>query len=431
MGSLGTIRRVRVPIPKPHSKVQQRIVESRVRHQVVFAGRRWGKTVAGVLRVVRGVTVEPGLYWWVGISWRSASMKRAWRQLCGIARQVWRGIGESPEKYIRRSKAEVVFPGGGEVWLRTAQRPDSLAGEGVRGVVLDEFSLMDEQVWTEYVDATLLDYGGWALFLGVPKGENWAARLWREAHYREGWVAIRQTTYDNPRIDKAAIDARRAKVPEWLFRQEYLAEISGSTESLVPFAWAEQARVREREPEADAPVVMGIDVAWSGEDRTVLLCRQGSVVTRCVVVEQRDPMEVVGLAIRYGREWGVQYYCVDSIGLGAGVATRLSEQGYEVVCVNAAERAPEEEGLVMQPANMKAYLWIKLWEWIQQDAALCCEHADTLAVEVSTPQLLVASDGRMRVEDKRQLAKRGVRSPDLADALALTFAPYWGRVELW
>lgn len=86
-------------------------------------------------------------------------------------------------------------------------------------------SLAKEIVWTEYLEATLLDYGGWAAFSGVPKGKNWGAALWHSAVSREGWLQVHATSYDNPFIADAAIDRIRLHTSERFFNQEYLAEI--------------------------------------------------------------------------------------------------------------------------------------------------------------------------------------------------------------
>jgi hypothetical protein len=214
----------RLTLPKAHSPKQQEIIDWNG-HGVAFCGRRYGKTQAAVIKLVVAVLERPGLYFWIGLSWRSASLKRAERLLQGYCRQVWRTLGENPEKYIRISDHEMIFPNGGMVWMRTADNPASLAGEGVMGAVLDEFSLMPEAVWTEFVAASLLDYGGWALFTGVPKGLNWASRLWMAAKARPGWKAWQCSSYDNPTLNKEAIDELAAGLPERLRRQEIHAEV--------------------------------------------------------------------------------------------------------------------------------------------------------------------------------------------------------------
>ena len=213
-----------ITLQQPHSPGQQEVLDWQG-HGVLFAGRRWGKTEVGVLKLVKGCLTAPGLYWWVGLSWRSASMKRAWRLIKHYCRRMWLAVGQKPDKHIRESDKECDFPNGGVIWLRTAERADSLAGEGVKGVVLDEFSLMAPNVWSEFIAATLLDYGGWALFLGVPKGLNWASRLWMTAKTRVGWKAWAFSSYTNPTLKEAAIDELAAGLPERLVKQEIWAQV--------------------------------------------------------------------------------------------------------------------------------------------------------------------------------------------------------------
>jgi hypothetical protein len=193
---LSTSKTVDIELKSPHSDKQHDLI-TYPGNVVTFAGRRWGKTDANVERIYKSMLTAPGLYWWVGLSWKSASMKRAWREVNAIARQVLRALGLDERNYINRSRYEVEIPGMGEIWFRTADNPPSLAGEGIQGAVLDEFSLMLEIVWTEYVQATLLDFGGWASFAGVPKGNNWAAGLWRNAADKEGWIQLHNRRYQD------------------------------------------------------------------------------------------------------------------------------------------------------------------------------------------------------------------------------------------
>lgn len=213
-----------IPMRQPHSAKQWAMV-TYPGNVVAFAGRRFGKTDAYVLRLFYHMQRTPGLYWWVGLSWRSASMKRAFRLVTYYARRILRMLGLDDRGYINRSTSEVRIPGLGEIWFRTADNPSSMAGEGIRGAVIDEFSLAQEIVWTEYIQATLLDFGGWAAFGGVPKGRNWAANLWYAAADREGWCQIHATSYDNPYMSSERLDKIRTETSEILFRQEYLAEV--------------------------------------------------------------------------------------------------------------------------------------------------------------------------------------------------------------
>jgi hypothetical protein len=214
----------RISLPRPHAA--QREILSWDGNAVIFAGRRFGKTQVFIYRLLMAATNKVGLYWWIGLTWRSASMKRAWRLLKYYVRKIWQALGKKPDTYIREADKELYLPNGSAIWMRSAERPDSLAGEGVDGAIVDEFSLMDEIIWTEYLEAALLDREGWAWLGGVPKGENWATRLWRMAHERAGWRFFHFTTYDNPKLSRERIDDIKANTPEVLFEQEYLAQIT-------------------------------------------------------------------------------------------------------------------------------------------------------------------------------------------------------------
>lgn len=238
---------------------------------VALCGRRFGKTDAYVQRIYYHMLKKPGLYWWVGLTWTSASMKRAWREVCDIARQIFAGMNLPERNYINKSKYEIRIPKLGEIWFRTADNESSLAGEGIQGAVLDEFSLMKQTVWTEYIEATLLDHKGWAAFSGVPKGHNWAANLWHSAKDRSDWLQIHATTYDNPYIDPAEIDKIRyeSNTPELFFNQEYLAQIIDDAGMVFRCIMDAVGATPQEEAIDGHEYVIGVDLA-KHNDYTVL-----------------------------------------------------------------------------------------------------------------------------------------------------------------
>ena len=152
-------------------------------------------------------------------------MKRAWRRLREVTTGIYKAMGRRTDKAIRESTKEIILPNGAEIWLRTAEKQESLSGEGIRGVVGDEFSLWKPTAWEEYLEATLLDYGGWAFLVGVPKGRNWATKLWLKADERRGWWRAHATTAQNPTLRRDLVDEIMASASDRIRRQEYLAEI--------------------------------------------------------------------------------------------------------------------------------------------------------------------------------------------------------------
>lgn len=299
-----------------------------------FCGRRWGKTDGMVNRIYHWMPQAPGLYWWVGLSWRSASLKRAWREIAAIARCWLRSQGLSERGYINRSNHEIKLPGLGEIWFRSADNPSSLAGEGVRGVVLDEFSLMTEEVWTEYIQATLLDYDGWAAFGGVPKGNNWASALWRGAGGKPDWLQIHATSYDNPFIRSELVDAIRddQNTPEFFFRQEYLAEIL-SAEGMVFRRITEAATAITLDSGVHGrSYIAGVDVA-DRQDFTVVTVLDAASREQ-VYLDRFNQVGYEALEDRLHaayQRFGIQTMIIEDNSIGQPVIDHLRGRGMNIV----------------------------------------------------------------------------------------------------
>lgn len=132
-----------------------------------------------------------------------------------------------------------------------------------------------------------------------------------------------------------------------------------------------------------------------------------------------DTMQVAGLVVHHIRVDKPVRVFIDVIGLGAGVVDRLRELGYgeKVMAVNWAERAEEPE----RYRNRRAEGWSRMKEWLRDRPARIPDH-DALAQDLLQPGYRYDSSGRLLIESKEEIKKRGAPSPDLADALALTFA---------
>ena len=199
---------------KPHAG-QLEVHNSDARFKVLSAGRRWGKTRLGVNECL-DVAAQGGRAWWVSPSYKTSEV--GWRPLRQITRKV-------PGAEIRLVDRVVNFPGGGFVAVRSADNPDSLRGEGLDFVVMDECAFMQREAWTEAIRLALSDRQGKVLFISTPKGRNWLWEIYqRGVSGEEGWQSWTFPTANNPFIAKEEIEAAKRDLPEMIFRQEYLAE---------------------------------------------------------------------------------------------------------------------------------------------------------------------------------------------------------------
>ena len=142
-----------------------------------------------------------------------------------------------PNAEIREGDHSVLFPDVGNsamVEIRSADTVGSLRGAGLDGLVMDEFAEIRESAWTEELRATLSDHQGWAIFIGTPKGKNWAWNLFQRAKLADNWESWSIPSTDNPYIEPSEIEAAREDLPDSIFRQEYEADFGASQLQVYP-----------------------------------------------------------------------------------------------------------------------------------------------------------------------------------------------------
>lgn len=173
------------------------------------------------------------------------------------------------------------------------------------------------------------------------------------------------------------------------------------------------------------PKILGVDCARFGDDRSVLFPRQGLVSFVPRIYRELTAMELCGQVIRYDETWAPDAIFIDGSGLGAPIVDRLRELGRDHVFAVEFGSKPLRRGYL----NRRAEMWVEVREWLRKGGAIP-DDPDLIA-ELTTPTYGYDSTGRIKLESKDDLKKRGVNSPDKADALALTFAaPVTRRLRL-
>jgi phage terminase large subunit len=192
---------------------------------------------------------------------------------------------------------------------------------------------------------------------------------------------------------------------------------------LIPAELVDAAMVRDVIPDPKATLVYGLDVARFGDDRSVLCKRKGNVVLELKVWKNLDLMQLVGAVMNEADTDKPDEILVDSIGIGAGVADRLRELGQPARDINVSESA------AMNPkANrLRDDLWMAARDFFRERAGKI-PNDPVLRQELVSPRYTFTSTGKLQVEGKADMKKRGLKSPDLADAFCLTFGSAAMRV---
>jgi len=150
------------------------------------------------------------------------------------------------------------------VQVRSADDPQSLRGEGLDFVVLDECAYMKAEAWTEALRPALSDRQGGALFISTPRGLNWFHALWLRGQdpTQSEWCSWRFKTSDNPFISPEEIEAARGDLLSRIFMQEYEANfLEDNPGALWKRAWLDAGRVLQA-PELKR-IVVGVDPSAS------------------------------------------------------------------------------------------------------------------------------------------------------------------------
>jgi hypothetical protein len=206
------------------------------------------------------------------------------------------------------------------------------------------------------------------------------------------------------------------------FRQEYPftddeAFLSSITDTFI--AVEHVVRARKNRVESDANLIIGIDPARMGDDRTAIIRRKGRRAFGLETHYHIDTMTLAGIIRRIIEKENPKKICIDSIGIGAGVVDRLHEMGYSNIVegINVARRAT----LPDKYRNLRAELWDNMRAWLIQEMPVEIPDSDELQTDLTGLGYRYDSSDKLLIEGKDDARKRGLLSPDTSDALSLTF----------
>ena len=172
------------------------------------------------------------------------------------------------------------------------------------------------------------------------------------------------------------------------------------------------------------PIVMGVDVARYGEDKTIMIVRQGRKILEMVKFRKISTMQTVAQVVRLIRQYSPAMTFVDVVGVGAGVVDRLHQLGHDVLGVNAGT-SPHDGDVYY---NKRVEMWDDMRSWLAAGADIPNDQelrSSLIGIEYGFTD--AKSGELMRLERKQDMKKRGLDSPDEGDALAMTFAEQVGE----
>jgi hypothetical protein len=404
----------------PH-KFQLEIHRGLKRFSVLVCHRRFGKTFLAINTLIDAALRTPkqsARYGYVAPFLKQAKQV-SWDYLKRFAYTV-------PGVKVNESELSIEFPNGSLIRLYGSDNGEAMRGVYFDGVVIDEVADCRLETWPEIIRPALADRRGWCLFIGTPKGLNQFYDLYQRALKDDEWYGGLYRADETGLIDeKELADARSSMSPNQ-YRQEFLCDFSASADNVLisidDVSDATKHHYRHDEY-TFAPKIMGVDVAYMGSDKTAIIRRQGLVTWPPIIMVKADPMQIVGRLLAEVDAYQPDGVFVDDTGgYGGGVIARLRELGHDAVGVNFGGK-PDDP----RYRNKRTEMWMRMRDWIKSGGAI--PDIIDLKNDLVAPTYKVPSTGVVELEPKDKIKERLGRSPDIADALALTFAYFIGKKQ--
>lgn len=332
--------------------------------------------------------------------------------------------------------------------LRTArpENPDALQGFHDCFFVIDEASAIHDKIF-EVARGAMGDPNCYGLMMGNPTKKSGyffnafqGSAVWKTFTFSsEDSLYEKEYSYEyvDPFGRIIIITHRGRQTAAWVqdmekefgrnsntFRIRVLGEFANQGEDLIiEDRWTENVFVNPKSEDKERKRVMGVDVAWTGDDNSGVVIRKGNNVEFLQEWHGCDPIETSEKVQLIQQEWNCDRIYIDTNGIGAGTYADLKREKYPVYAVNVSEKAPEDSSK-FKPRRLRDALWWYAREFIRLNPVHFSGSKDDdiwkkLQRELNIPTYKI-KDGKIVAESKDDLKKRGLKSPNLADAYNMT-----------
>ncbi len=201
---------------------------------VMVCGRRFGKTTASAMEATYYASQPNKRIWLVGLSYDKADL---------MFREIWQKMVVGHQNDIIRASEKdrfIKFKWGTVVEAKSADNPDSLVGEGLDLLIIDEAAKVKRKIWDMYLSPTLSDRKGKAIFITTPEGFNWVYDLYLLGKDDELWESHQAPSWDNHfafpdgKKDQFLLERKRNMAKE-VYEQEYGAKFTSFAGRVYPF----------------------------------------------------------------------------------------------------------------------------------------------------------------------------------------------------
>ena len=317
------------------------------------------------------------------------------------------------------NKERIILKRGGGIFVVSVQAGnsrrgiESAMGAGSRIVILDEASLIPDQI--EATTFRMIAGKGANAFyckIGNPFYLNHFHRTWHKDRYKKIFIDYQQALKEGRYTEEFIEEAKENPMFDILYGCKFpnRDEIDDrGYRFLISEQELEEAFIDELPEELKGRRRLGVDVG-RGSNYSAFVVRHDNVMW---LESKNQSANLMTQVDELGRIRGDEIF-IDDVGVGGGVTDRAEELGYNVMGIREGSSANNSEIF----ANVKAENYFELKRWINKGGKILRNQDWRQLLEVKYRR---NSSGRTQLEPKDDLLKRGIKSPDVADAGSLTF----------
>jgi hypothetical protein len=330
-------------------------------------------------------------------------------------------------------KLHVRFANDSLLRFRGADDPDALRGIDTDGVGFDEWSMQKESVWTEIFRPIIAqDPSRWAAFLYTPKGLNHATLMFdRASCVHEGgslpesgvaekrlpsWYAVRLTAEHSvkgdgsPIMSLAELALAKEDMPLAMYEQEFLCARITEEECTLITSFLLESCPREIPVSSVCRRIISVDPGFTGDACVMGAFDETKLREKRVFRSMRKTQEVVGQALIFSNQTGIDSFIVDYNGNGKGVGDGLAEAGKNVQFFMSQSAASANDDY----ANLRAEAW---WHAYREVESGRVEYPSDSEVRRQIPfaSRYKPDARRQQMAPKGDIRKLLSRSPDDAE----------------